>query len=95
MIVSEYQVPAHEYVQQEATGRLVHLFVSSAVPVNAFLVDSANRQRYQQGTEFQHHGPGAVRLFGSFIQLPEVGPWFLIVENPSDSPITVDVNLTT
>jgi hypothetical protein len=94
MIVAQYELPAREYIDMKADGPLMHLFVSSFVPVNAYLMDEANFELYRSGKRFEHHGPGRVRVYRSFVRLPGRGPWHAVVENSGDAPVQVAMNLT-
>ncbi len=93
MIVDDYQLNPGEYALLPGHGPKIHLFVFSLSPVNAFIVDSANLERYRHRQQFKHHGPGTVTSFSAFLEVPGSGECFAIIENPAPESVQVSVKV--
>ena len=63
-------------------------------PIFVYLLNRENRQRWLDEQRFIHHGPGSVIEFTGPVVLPHDGPWWLLIENRTETPIDLHVNYT-
>lgn len=76
-------------------ARAVTLIVQSQpAPVFVYLLDADNYARWQSGRKFVHHGPGSVKDFLRMVVLPHAGPWWLVLENRSETQLTLEFGHT-
>lgn len=93
MIVNDYDLHPGEYALIPGKGPRLHLLVFSLKPVNAFLVDQQNLERYRRREPFRHFGPGVVTSFSGFLEIPAGGDCFAIIENADRESVQVSAKL--
>ncbi len=85
--------PAGIFVEYSlGTCRSVSLHVIGRMgPAHIYLLDQHNYERFTTNQSTRHYGPGGVRHFIGCVQLPNAGPWWLVVENRGTSPNEIEV----
>ena len=91
MLTTEIALEPKSFVAARADGPLLWLFVSAEHPVNVYIVDEANYEKFTRRQPFDHYGPGTVRMFSSRLQVK--GKVVVIIENAGDASARVDYSL--
>ena len=93
MITVGWRIPAKRFTERTCKGSILSVFLMAESAVNTYIMDDANLAAYERGRTFRHHGPGTVTIFGSLVQMPDAGPWHVVIENPHAASVHVDQNI--